>query len=966
MARNVTVTLSNGEVLVYKGVPENVTPEQIEAKARADGGADVVEIDGGAPAPAEPGAPAPAEPGAEPAPATPSTPDVAGFEKELGAYYQSLGGKPLDTGLITNLAKKYGVGEPTNLADIEEFYRTQGTLNPTLQLTGPSAPPPSTAKPEEIVTTVPKADDLTQRTRAFGKGLLFDFADELEAAGRMLASGELSSDEYYRVKNQINADYGAWAKANPGEAIGLEVAGGVAGAFIPGVGQIGTGMRGLRAGEALGSTLLSGAKSGAISGALSGFGQAETMAPGDLASSVITNTLIGGGTGGVFGKGTELGGRGFAAGRDAVMRRLGRDTGNAVDRRVAEALYDATPSPERAVGATALSERYGVPTPYGLSTPELTALTEKVLAKPSGGREALATQIAETQAGSGTRVQGQVEEALPGTRDYFDVEDTITQNLRRIGDNEYQRAFAVGPVNDRELISLANNPELSSIWAQAQRLARLEGRDLPIKMEPVLDAGGNLVGLAPTKDVIPDVQSLHYLKRALDDRIDAGFRGNAGVGKAEAAVLKASIRKPLLARLDILVPEYREARALYAGDLEVRDALRLGRDILKGKMRPQQLERAVTGMSAAEREALKTGARQSIFEPLEDATTNRNFAQRLRGVRGDSATMQKLQMVMDPQEYRFFDRALRREDELFKRGSKVMGGSRTVPLAQGVQTLDDLIFSQGNIPEAVNFMLSPAPGRIAAFARWVSRFEPGKEFGDKVYTRLSQVLSSNRPEDMREVLDMLAKSRSYGEYMARVKQVAAGPVAGVAGNVAPSTVEDRSPRIPPAFKTGEKSAPDDVVERAQRAVDMEIGVEENPGLSYGEAAEDGTVPFKGASLGERNLNPGNIIEGSWARKQPGYAGPGEGGFARFETMEAGQAAQRRLIASKMDRGENTVDSLIDSYLGGDPRNTAESTANYKAYVAKRLGLGINDRIPPNMVQRASQAMIEFETGKRAK
>lgn len=958
MARDVTVTLSNGEVLVYKGVPDDVTPEQIEAKAKADGGADVAEINGGAPAPVGPGAPGPAPD------AAPEGPDVAGFEKELGAYYQSLDGKPLDTGTIGALGEKYRVGAPSNLVEVEDFYKKYGTLNPRLHMTGPETPPPPVVEPDDIVVTVPRASDTTQRVRAYGKGLLFDFADELEAAGRMLYSGELSGDEYYRIKSQINADYNAWAKANPEEAIALELAGGVTGAFIPGVGQIGTGMRAVRAGEALGSVAITGAKSGAITGALSGLGQAETMAPSDLASSVITNTAIGGAAGGVFGKSAELAGRGFASGRNAVLRRLGRETGDAVDQRTAEVLYGATPSPERAVGATALGEKYGVPVPYGLATPELTALTEKVLAKPSAGREVLATTLAETQAGAGARVQGQAEKALPSPKDYFDAEDAITKNLRQIGDTEYQKAFKVGVVDDPELIAIANNPELSSIWAKAQRLARLEGRDLPIKMEPVLDPAGVVVGLRPTKDVIPDVQSLHYFKRALDDTIDAGFRGNAGVGKAEAVVLKESIRKPLLARLDALVPEYREARQLYAGDLEVRDALRLGRDVLKGKMRPQQLERELAGLSAAEREALKTGARQSIFEPFEDATTNRNFAQRLRGVRGDGATMQKLRMIMGPQEYRFFERALRREDELSKRGSRVMGGSRTVPLAAGMQTLDDMV-SQGNIPEAVNFIMAGTPGRIAAFVRWVSNLNPGKEFGDKVYTRLSQVLSANKPEELRELLNMLAKSRSYGQYMARVKQVAAGPVAGIAGNVVPSTVEDRSPHIPPTLQTGEGEVPDEVLEEAQRAIDMETGAEQNPGLTYGEAAEDGNAPFKGAPLGERNNNRGNIIDGPWARRQPGYVGPGEGGFAQFKTQAAGDAAQRRLIAGKMDRGENTVDSLIDSYLGGDPRNTPESTANYKAYVAKRLGLSLNDRIPPGSVRRASQAMIEFETGNRA-
>lgn len=974
MSRDVTVTLSNGEVLVYKGVPNDVTPDQIEAKAKADGGADVVEINGGASVPAAPGAPAPTgapEPATEPAAAAPTGPNVAGFEKELASYYQSLGGKPLDPQNIQALASKYNVGEIGNLPAIEEFYKTRGRLNPTVQFTGPTAPPPPAEDPNKIVTTIPKAGDWGQRARAFGKGLLFDFNDEIEAAGRMLASGELSVDEYYKIKDQINADYNAWAKANPGEALGLEAAGGVTGAFVPGLGWVGAGMRGARAAEAAGSVALQGLRSGAITGLVSGLGQAETLAPSDVLPSVALNTVLGGTAGGVFGKGTELAGRGFAAGREALTSRLGGAQGaGAAERRAAEILYGATPSPERAVGATALSQKYNVPTPYGLSSPELASLTEKVLTKPSAGREGLATQLAETQAGAGARVQQQVEQALPAPRDYFDVEDAITANLRSIGDNEYQRAFAVGPINDKQLIDIANNPELSSIWAKAQRLARLEGRDLPTKMEPVLDDTGALVGLKPTDQTIPDVQSLHYLKRALDDTIDAGFRGNAGVGKAEAAVLKDSIRNPLVARLDALVPEYREARALYAGDLEVRDALRLGRDILKGKMRPQQLQRSLANMSDAEREAVKTGARQSIFEPLEDATTNRNFAQRLRGVRGDSAAMQKLQMVMDPSEYRFFERALRREDELFKRGSRVMGGSRTTPLAEGVAALDDMIAKQ-DIPAAVNFILAGNPGRVAAFARWVSNLNPGREFGDKVYTKLSQVLSASNPDELRNVLDMLARSQSYGQYMARVKNVATGPVAGVAGNVVPSVFEDRSTMPPPTAQVVDPTTqvPDDVLEEARRALEMPIGGEEptTDGLTFEGVAENGGVPFSGKpSLGERNLNRGNIKDGPWARSQPGYAGRGENGFARFESVEAGDAAQRKLIGQKYNKGARSVNAIIDSYLGGDPANTPESTRNYKNYVAKRLGVRPNEPVAPRLLSELSQAMIEFETGKRAK
>lgn len=944
--------LPDGTVLEFEdGTPDDVIDRVVQQ--HISGGSSGAPSDGGDGAPTE-------------TPAAPQGPNVPGFEKELAAYYKRLQGKPLDPTTIEGFAQKYGVGSPSNLAEVQDFYKKYGTLNPRAQLTGPEAPPPPVVDPNEIVVTVPRASDNTQRARAFGKGLLFDFADEMEAAGRMLANGELSSDEYYRIKSQINADYNAWAKANPGEALGLEIGGGIAGAFVPGLGWIGGGMKGARAAETLGNVALQGVKSGAISGGLSGFGQADTMNVGDLASSIATGTIGGGLMGGTFAKGTELAGRGFASARDAVMSRLGRETGDAVDRRVAEILYGTTPSPERAVGKTALAEKYDVPMPYGVSTPELATLTEKVLAKPSAGRRELAEQLVETQSDAMPRVQSQVENAFPGTKDYFDAEDQITKSLRDIGDTEYKKAFAVGTVNDRQLTDIVNNPQLSSIWKQAQDLAELEGRPLALEMEPVLDVTGALVGIKPTGRNLPDVEALHFFKRALDDAIEAGFKGNAGVGKARASSLRENIRKPFLERLDQVVPEYAAARAKYAGDLEVRDALRLGRDILKNKLRPQQFERELAGVSDAEREALKTGARQSILEPLENATTNRNFAQVLRGVRGDSATLKKLQMVMDPAEFKFFDRALKLEDDMFKRVSGVRGGSRTVPLAEGMAALDSMIGS-GNLPEAVNFILAPTPGRIATVARWISNLNPGKEFGDKVYTKLSKVLSARDPDQLREVLSMLANSKSYGRYMARVKELATGPVAGIAGNVAPSLVEDRSINTPPTLQTGKEALPDDVVDKAKEVLANPVATEEeNPGLTYTGVAEEGDAPFKGASLGERNMNPGNIIDGPWAKKQPGYAGPGEGGFAKFSSPEAGMKAQRRLIASKMDRGENTVHALIDSYLGGDPRNTAESTANYKAYVAKRLGIGINDRIPPRLTHLVSKAMMEFETGNQVR
>ena len=78
-------------------------------------------------------------------------------------------------------------------------------------------------------------------------------------------------------------------------------------------------------------------------------------------------------------------------------------------------------------------------------------------------------------------------------------------------------------------------------------------------MEPVLDAGGNLVGLAPTKNAVPDVETLDLFKRALDDRIQKGYKGTGSEGKFEADALK-TLRNDMVKRLDFLVPEYGAAR----------------------------------------------------------------------------------------------------------------------------------------------------------------------------------------------------------------------------------------------------------------------------------------------------------------------------------------------------------------------------------------------------------------------
>ena len=911
---------------------------------------------------------APASKGVEPsAPAAAAAPAVDGrkaFESELGAYYSGLKGAPLDPTRLTQLGEKYLGGAPSNIPDIEEFYKKYGTLNPRLRDVSPEAPPPAAPKPEDIVTTVPRAGEGMQVARAFGKGLLSNFADEAEAATRMLLSGEISTDEYYRIKDQVNADYNAWAKANPEAAIGAELGGGVAQMFIPGVGIAGKAFQGA---SGLGRAILTGGVSGAISGA----GEADT--PSDILPSVIEQGTEGAVAGGILGKATELAGR---AAIPALARLRGQYLPPAEQRRAAEMLYRATEggtSPERGAGLSRLAQRYDVPTPLGMATPELAALSKVVMTRAPLRERTLATKLVKTQepeAVSG-RVQSQIERAFPGTKDFAEAEELYTQTLRRNANTRYDAAYAAAPeIRDPRILEALNNPAIQSAYQDALRMSRdemsaaaLRGED-PAKyaMKEFMDLkfgdDGSFIGASFTGKMVPDLRSLDTIKRALDARITSMFASGQG---GQATALK-ELRNAFVKRLDEVGPaEYKAARAQFAGDMEVRDALQYGRDLVGKTVPVAQVRKFVSELgSDAERDALRNGVFEGLITPLQTTTTSRNFA---REIVRNERKMDKLQAVLPPAEFKFLSKALEKERQLFERVATARGGSQTVPLAESVRQFDE-IMAGGNIDEAVNFLSAGPQGKMVALAKFVNKFNPQREFGERVYTELSRALSADTPDKLRDVLSMLRNSKSYAQSALAVSKAATGQVAAVTGNVAPSLVEDRGINPPPQPTIGapEGESIEETVRKADEALGMAVP-EESPGLAAvpPEVANAGAIPL-GSSLGDRNMNRGNLRDFPWVRKQPGYVGPGEGGFAQFESVEAGDAAQRKLVENKFSGGARTVARLIDSYLGGDPANKPAEIRNYKKYVAEKLGLSPSDAITADMIPLVSQAMIEFETG----
>lgn len=121
----------------------------------------------------------------------------------------------------------------------------------------------------------------------------------------------------------------------------------------------------------------------------------------------------------------------------------------------------------------------------------------------------------------------------------------------------------------------------------------------------------------------------------------------------------------------------------------------------------------------------------------------------------------------------------------------------------------------------------------------------------------------------------------------------------------------------------------------------------------------GNNPNYGVPRGIRNNNPGNIEDGPFARRMPGYAGS-DGRFAKFAAPENGSTAIDSLLASYGGRGIDTVGGVINRWA---PPTDNNPTSAYAATVAKGMGIDPNAKIDlsdPATRQKLGMLIGKFE------
>ena len=660
--------------------------------------------------------------------------------------------------------------------------------------------------------------------RAVGQGLGLGFGDEAIARVRAKMEGR----PYEEVVKEEREAYQRFQEKNPFTALGTELVSGIVPtvgmALIPGAGTpgavMGAGRMGMAASKLsqymprfMKGPMGKAAGTAAATGAVAGAGSAvEGERTGGATEGAVTGAILGP----TVAKGIQLGGKGITAVKNAI-----RPSPGAVEQRATNKVLEAMGRDEMdpaALRAKMLADqKLGVQSTILDAAPSLSTLGEAVVTRPGPGRKILGTGLNERLEGGREAAASRALKDIGKGVDYTAQEDKLIGTLRSNANNLYDTAYAHGSVDDTRILKVLEDDTFKKAFKEAQAISSKEARAAELRGEDPsrfklndiydLDKDGNMISVGK----IPDVRTLDYIKRGIDALIDKGYKGE-GMGKAEANALK-DLRKAYIGVIDQNVPEYAVASAKYAGDMEVLDALRLGRtDYLSPKMLPAEAKKLVDGMSEAERDALRAGVAQSLLTKVMDSPQQINAAQRIIGA---PATRKRLEaLFQDPNEYKVFEAALQRESELFRNAQDIVRGSRT---ANKTEALKDLKAGNGIFDiagEAVD-IASGSPGSVVG--RVLKYLQARTSLDEKTAGEVAKMLKSGTTQEVDDTLKRLEASSAKFLEDKNTSARRLKTTSGTVGAAAPTTrmVADE-PEAPPEGEDDEAK-----IQRIMRSLDNE-------------------------------------------------------------------------------------------------------------------------------------------------
>jgi hypothetical protein len=292
-------------------------------------------------------------------------------------------------------------------------------------------------------------------------------------------------------------------------------------------------------------------------------------------------------------------------------------------------------TPEEAGQMIDQARARGVPLALMDTGDEARGLASALARKPGPSRTIIRDAVIPRQEAQLDRVQGAIRRDLGPTVNVRQQSEDLIQQARTAAAPLYDKAYAAPARTSPELESLLETPAGKQAIARAKTIAANEQRD-PSKMGFTLDANGE-AALAKN----PSMQTLDYVKRGLDDVIEAHrdpVTGRLNLDESGRAIV--GVRAKLLNQLDTLNPDYKAARLAYSGPASMASALAKGAKI--GTRDSEQILAETRDLSPPELEQYRLGVRSALSKALEGKVDG---ADKVRALVGTPAKRKALAQV---------------------------------------------------------------------------------------------------------------------------------------------------------------------------------------------------------------------------------------------------------------------------------------------------------------------------------
>ena len=567
------------------------------------------------------------------------------------------------------------------------------------------------------------------------QGVTLGFGDEIRA-GAKTGFGFLG--DYGAALDRERGDLRAAQYNHPVATAGGEMAGTIATAVIPGLGEVNA-VRG----AGMGARIANGALTGIRSGAIYSAGTAEGGL-GDRALGAGYGAAIGGGFGAagpVIGAGIRATGRFIAT---PFRTAFAPEAESA--RRVGAALTRDGSSPAQAQTMLRNAQHTGVP----LVTADAGGETTRALARSASNtspeaRDALSTVVHDRQNTQLDRAEQFIRGLVPRANAHQTTQDL--QNAARAANRPaYQRAYASAPaVWTPELEQLTTAPAVQDAIRKATRTGAnsATGQGFQPPVNPfVRSANGGIelrVNPQTGQRAIPSLQFWDHVQRNLSDAYDVAVRKGANSEARDINIL----RQNLVNHLDQTAPPFGQARAGAARFFGAQDALEAGQVAVTTKADNAAIRDGVSRMNPAERQLFQEGFASNLIARIRESGNRSDVANSI--FLKSPAARERIEIALGPQRARQVEAYVRLENTMTRLRTAVQGNSTTarqiaeMGLAGGI---GGSVINGGFDPTSASWWTSAVMSGLAL--RGVKA--GNARINQRVARRVGELLASNDPD----------------------------------------------------------------------------------------------------------------------------------------------------------------------------------------------------------------------------